>query len=98
MAGPWIAFLIAVGIVSVIIYRLQNRRSGRRWSSDTAGGDVGYASSGSSTWSLTDWFSSSAPSDASGNPSEGGGSSGSWDSGGDTGGGGDSGGDGGSSD
>jgi len=104
MAGPLVALLIAVGVVSMIFYRLQNRRAERRWSSDTAGGDVGYASdSGSSTFSFGDWFSSSSSPGGSGNPSDSG-SSGGWDSGGDSsgsddsggGGGGDSGGGGGS--
>jgi hypothetical protein len=99
MAGLWVPFLIALGVASAIFCWLQNRQAGRRWSSDTAGGDVGYSSdTGSSTWSFTEWFTSSSPSDGSGNPSDGG-SSGSWDNcGSDSGdsGGGDSGGGGGS--
>ena len=93
MVGPLMAFLVAVGIVSVIFYRLHNRPPERRWSSGTGGRDVGFSSdTGSSTWSFGEWFSSSSSSDVSGNPSDGGGSSGSWDSGGSDGGGSDSGG------
>ena len=59
MSGAWVPFLIAVGVVSVIWYRLQNRHPGRRWSSDTGGGDVNYSSDGGgSSWSLGEWFSS----------------------------------------
>jgi hypothetical protein len=91
MSGPWIPFLIAVGAVSVIWYRLQSRRPGRRWSSDTGGRDVSYsADSGSSSWTFSDWFgSSSASPDSSGSSGD---TSGSWDSGG-SGSGGDGGGD-----
>ena len=56
MSGAWVPFLIAVGVVSVIWYRLQNRRPGRRWSSDTGGGDVNYSSDGGG--SFGEWFSS----------------------------------------
>jgi hypothetical protein len=82
VSGPWIPFLIAVGVVSAICYRLPNRRPGRRWPCDTGGGDVSYSSdSGSSNWSSGDWFSSSSSSDSwdSGGGGDGGGGGGSGD-------------------
>jgi hypothetical protein len=79
--------LLVVGTVSVVRYRLQNRRPRRRWSTD--GGGVDFSSnSGSGGWSFSDWFSST---DGSGNPVDNGGwdSGGGGDSGGSNGGGGD---------
>jgi hypothetical protein len=69
MGGTWVPFLLAVGVVSVIWYRWQNR-PGRRWSSDTGGGDVSYSSDGGgSNFSIGDWFGSS-PSDIAGNSAD----------------------------
>ena len=94
MADGTAAFLVAVGGTSVVCYWLMNRvqnRGARRTSGDIS--DSGGYDSGSSSWSVTRWFSSdnSSSSDSSGSS----GSSGSWDSGGSDsggGGGGDSGG------
>jgi hypothetical protein len=85
--GGMMAFLVAVGGVSMICYWLMRRAENRaaRRSRDASGGDYSFDSSSIGGWSFASWFSSNnSSSDSSATSS----ASGSWDSGGSDGGGG----------